>query len=248
MTAAAAILTYYRANRKAIDAELEGEQFSGLRTYLEIFASYWRGAQHLLRKPESELKPADLSKVRTAAFDVLKEMALCSHLVSQGSATFGLYQLQDNDEPHVRRDFADSVIKNRLQSWYWDARTSMNQGRSVRVEWRGTGVERMLALELRLGQAKTTHAVYFTLPDEAQMLGERLGSVHRLAGEMCEAAHAVTVVPANWPTEEQATDAEAQTARSIADSMFRNLSSAQRAQLRNHEQVVLAALRAASRN
>jgi hypothetical protein len=245
MTAALAILKYYRAHQKDLDKELAGEDFAGLRPHLQIFASYWRGAQHLLRKPESELEPADLRKVRTAADEVLREMALCARQIPLGSAALGLYHLEDTDEPHVRREFADSFIKSQLQRWYWETRSSLAPGRSFGYKWLGTGVERMLALELRLGDAEAKHTVYFTLAEDNRTLGERLGAVSRIAGEACRGAQALLLAPGNWPTETEVEDAATQAARRIADTMYRRLTPAQLSQLRSREDVLLASFRAA---
>lgn len=245
MTAALAILKYYRAHQKVLDKELAGEDFAGLLQHLQIFASYWRGAQHLLRKPESELEPADLRKVRTAAVEVLREMALCARQIPLGSAALGLYHLEDTDEPHVRREFADSFIKSQLKRWYWEFRSSLTQGLSFGLEWLGTGVERMLSLELRLGDAEAKHTLYFTLAEDNRTLGERLGAVSRIAAEACRGAQALLLEPGNWPSEEQVADAASEVARRIADTMYRRLTPAQLSQLRNHEEVILASFRAA---
>jgi hypothetical protein len=245
MTAALAILKYYRAHQKALDKELAGEDFAGLRPHLQIFASYWRGAQHLLRKPESELQPLELRSVRMAASEVLREMALCARQIPLGSAALGLYYLEDTDEPHVRREFADSFIKEQLNRWYWGFRSTVRPGLSFFYEWLGTGVERMLSVKLMLGNAETLHTLYFTLPGETGTLGERLAALNGLVDDASQQMQTLVLAPGNWPTDTQVEDAAEEAARRIADTMYRRLTPAQLSQLRNREDVILTSFRAA---
>jgi hypothetical protein len=245
MTAAIAILKYFREHKKALHEELAGDEFEALRTHLDIFATYWRGAQHLLRKAESELQPFELRNVRMAASEVLKEMAVRAELVHAEGALASLYRLEDGDTPATRRDFADWFIKEQLNRWYWGFRSTLKPGLSFGYEWLGVGEERMLSLKLMLGNAETLHTLYFTLPEETSTLGARLAALDGLVKEASQQMQTLILAPGNWPTEADVDDAATEAALRIADAMYRRLTPAQLSQLRNREDVILASFHAA---
>jgi hypothetical protein len=218
MTVAIAILKYFREHKKALDEELAGEGFEVLRTHLDIFDTYWRGAEHLLCTPEAELQPLARLDVRMAASDVLKEMAICaeSDSVPTESALAGLYRLEDGDALITRQAFADRFIKEQLNWWYRGFRSTLRPGHSFGSEWLGADVGRMLSVRLLLGNAERLHTLYFTLPEESSTLGERLAVLNGLVGEASQQMQALVLTPGNWPTEADVEAAAKDAARRIA--------------------------------